>query len=81
MDAIAQVQTRKQEQLEDYEDDEWGDIGESSKFKIKKDENSSYYNCTTGTDIVHLKSQKTIVGGSQCYPLFIGGASMPNGQT
>ena len=55
IDAIAQVQTRKQEQLED-EEDEWGDIAQSSKFKIKKDENFSYYDCSTGTEIVHLKS-------------------------
>ena len=79
--AMNNLKTRKQEEFEDDDDmDDWGDI-KSSAFKTDKLETNSYYNSSTGTEVVYCQSTATKINGTKCYPLFIGGAGLKHGFT
>lgn len=68
--------SRKQEQV-DEEEEEWGDTA-SSKFQLKQ-ENFSYYNCSTQSEPKLMQHTGSKPDGAKCYPLTLGGASLEHG--
>ena len=68
---VAQIAPKRKEE---DEEDEWGDV-----VQAKAETGGGYYDCATGTQVVHQPSTPGVMNGDKCFPLFIGGSSLAHG--